>query len=471
MHLVRNAWFAAGLSLVAVGCDDKMDDAREHGHDSEADEHADNDRPTKPQADAAADADTQAEPVDAGVDAGEPATKDAAPADAPRDAGSDTSTEAVESEPSKAATYVLSVIVFGPDVTTTYVTLVDSLDAKEIDFKRGIELGGQANVAVHNGRLFISDGEEPLIKRYQLKAGNELEEDGVVSFANFGESSVSVDDTVNTFVSKTKAYITGEGGTTVVWNPEAMEIVGEIPVELPEASAMSADWTLSGSSGFARGNKLYRTLFWFDWNSYAFSDAQYFVVYDTDKDEVVSVEPESRCPGLSAQVAADEKGNAYFSNWFYNLAGTLQKGRPSACALRLAAGSDTLDADWTLDFKKLTGGHEGAQLSYTKDQHAVFAAFHEEEIEVKADDSPYEIVSGPHWEAWQLDLKTQKAAPVKGIERMGAQQTVFTLDGRTFLFAPNQAFDLTKVHEILPDGTSRKAFEIKGWSRAFLKLK
>ncbi|HET6336966.1 MAG TPA: hypothetical protein VFG30_27265 [Polyangiales bacterium] len=442
---LRIASLCLACALAAAGCDDDSDTHSKSDPDHAADQDHDREHDS---ADASA-----SEDLDAAVADG----ADASPTK--------------PTKPTKPGKYVLSVIVFGPEITNTYVTLVDSLDVKDLDLKQGIEFAGQANVAAYGGWLYISDGESPVITRYRLTDEDKLEQDGTVSFANYGEISVSVDDTVNTFISKTKAYLSASDGTTLVWNPEEMTITGDIPIEFKETKSLPEDMSLFGSSGFARGNRLYRTYFWFDWATYDFTEAQYFATYDTEKDQLISLVPETRCPALSALVAADEKGTAYFSNWFYNLAGTLQKGRPSACALRLKPGTDELDADWALEFPKIADGHEGAQLSYAKNDKALFAAFHQEEITIKDDDTPYDIVAGPHWEAWSLDLKTQEAKPIEGIDRMGAQQTVFTIEGRTFLFAPNQDFDLTKVYEVKADGTSSVAFEIEGWSRAFLKLR
>lgn len=441
-----------GLALLsALGCGDDDDGA------------------VAPQLDGSVLVDAAAAPVSQtpGIDAG-----NTAPVADAGDAATVVTPVLDASMPKVDGTYLLSVIVFGPDndSVSTYVSLVDSLDITSFDTKSGIEFGGQANVAVYGGKVFISDGESPIISRYRFdKAAHKLVKEGSLSFAKYGSDSVSVDDTVNTFVSPTKAYLMGAGGLTVIWNPSELTLSGEIEARDP-IKDKSEDLSVYSSSGYARGNRLYRTFYWLDWSTYTFPTEQYFAVYDTEHDTLLSVTSETRCPALSALISADENGTAYFSNWFYNLASTLQSGAPSACALRLKPGSDALDPDWKLEFPKLTGGHEGAQLSYTQNNQALFAAFHQENFSIQPDTSPYDIVSSENWEVWSVDLGTQQAKPVAGIERLGAQQTVFTLDGRTFVFAPNQDFDLTKVYEVVPNGTSRLAFSIQGWSRAFLKI-
>ena len=54
---------------------------------------------------------------------------------------------------------------------------------------------------------------------------------------------------------------------------------------------------------------------------------------------------------------------------------------------------------------------------------------------------------------------------------MVADQTVFTLDGRTFLLAPGEDWETTAAYELLPGGGSSLAFPIAGWSRGFVKLR
>lgn len=365
--------------------------------------------------------------------------------------------------------YVMGIITFGLNNTaTTYVTQVDSLDVTNVDSTKGREFGGQANIAAYDGHLFVSSGEAPTITRFALNGDGTLTEEGTVSFANFGVPTVSVDAAVNTFISPTKAYIFGDDGTQVVWNPTTMEIV--TTVTTPNLTR-DGFFGVTSSSGLARGNRLYRVLYWSDLINYVFSDEQLFAVYDTDTDTLVSLTPETRCPTLGALAFTDEGGTGYFSNWFYNVPGTLQQGKPQSCMLRLPPGSDTLDPSWAPKFSELNGGHEGAQLSFAGGRRGIFSTLHEEALTITPETTPYQIASSPNWEPWAFDLAAGTAAPLQGIERFGAQQSIFQIDGRTFLLAPNKEFTESKAYEINADGTSRLAFTIAGWSRAFIKIK
>src|SRR5262249_37510056 len=160
---------------------------------------------------------------------------------------------------------------------------------------------------------------------------------------------------------------------------------------------------------------------------YVYSDDQLFAVYDTDANKLVSLTSETRCPALGARAFTDDGGTAYFSNWFYNVPRTLQDGKPPSCMLRLPPNSDTLDPNWAPKFRDLTGGHEGAQLSYSSGRTAIFATLHEEAIQNIKGIGSFDVVRGANWESWSYNLDTGEAKPISGIARLSAQQNIFHL--------------------------------------------
>jgi hypothetical protein len=381
-------------------------------------------------------------------------------------AGTNSDEGTTEPAPGAGAFYALAVLVFGPEnTTTTYVSVFNSLDVNFIDLGQAYEFGGASDIASHGGNLYVSSGESPTITRYTIDADGRLGDELTMSFANLGLLEAPLRS--NTFISATKAYLLAPTGQHVIWNPSTMEITGV--VEVPDMNR--ENMVLDGSSGIIRGNRLYRTFYWEDWATYTFSTEQYVATYDTDADVLLSLEPETRCPNLGAVAVKDESDTVYLSNWFYNVQGTLLKDQAKSCTLRIPSGTDAVDPDWSLTFSDVTGGHEGAQLSYVGGGKAVFAAFHEESMSLGADTEPYAITSNKSWEAWSIDLETRQATAIAGVDWMVADQTVFTLDGRTFLLAPGEDWETTAAYELLPSGGSRLAFSIDGWSRGFVKVK
>jgi hypothetical protein len=381
------------------------------------------------------------------------------------DAGPSLGGDAGESPEALPARYAMAVIVLGPNnSSTTYVSVFDSLDVKSIDLKHALEFPGQADIAAFDGRLYVSSGEEATITRYSIAADGSPVKDQTLSFAHLGLTSAPLRS--NTFINAHKAYLLAPNGQHAIWDPTAFGVTGV--VDIPDMTR--GESMLDGSSGVLRGNRLYRTFYWEDWLTYTFSEEQYIATYNTDTDELISLEPELRCPNLGAAGQIDEAGTIYFSNWFYNVPGTLMKGAPASCVVRINSDTDAADPDWTLTFNELTAGHEGAQLSYLSKGKAVFSAVHEEDIAIEADTPPYEITGSPNWETWSVDLATRDAAPVKGIGRMTAQQNVFELNGRSFLVAPNDEYTESTAYEILADGTARVAFTAAGFSRGLIQI-
>ena len=370
----------------------------------------------------------------------------------------------------QAANYALASIVTNADEDTTYVSLVSSLDAVEIDFRNALEIAGRASVTAYGGWLFVGGGESPTITRYSITAEGGFEKGPTVSFAgqDLGEFGVYIDDWGNTFISPHKAYLSNSSASTIIWDPTTMEIVGRI--EQPEL-ARAAPLTFDGSPGIVRGKRLYRTFFWKDWDEYETLPEQYLAVFDVEKDKLLELVPEARCPGMNNNLSADEDGNIYFSNWIYNVTETLGRGAPKSCALRLNIETERFDDDFRFVFSDHAGGREGAALNYLGDGKGVFAAFHDEDIEIDANTDLNELALSDNWRLWEATLDGQAAAPLSGIDKLAGGYAIVHVDGRTFLMVPTAEYASTTVHEIDAGGGVQKRFEVPGDSYQILKLR
>ena len=365
------------------------------------------------------------------------------------------------------AHYALASVVFGDDTDMTYISLVSSLDSPEIDLGAALEVSGRASVAAYGGWLFVGDGERPVITRYFIGPGGTFVEDGVLSFENqgLGDWGLYIDDWGNTFVSAHKAYLSNSSDATIVWDPTELAIVARI--EQPEL-ARDEPLTFDGSPGIVRGNRLYRTFFWKNWDEYETYAEQYLAVFDVEHDELIELVPETRCPGLNNNVSADEEGNIYFSNWVYNVTETLGRGAPKSCALRLNAGEDRFDEDWKLTFSELAEGREGAALSYVRDGHGVFAVFHHENVTIDGETDLQELALSDNWRLWSVDLERRVAAPLEGVDWLAGGYAVVHVDSRTFLMLPSADYASTRVQELSPDGRVSDRFEVPGDSYQIL---
>jgi hypothetical protein len=105
--------------------------------------------------------------------------------------------------------YAISSVVYDGDDATTYVALIGSLDAAEVDYDRALELPGRASIATFGGKLFVGGGDAPIIRRYVIEADGSFTADGTVSFANYGlTGALYIDDWGLNFIDAQKAYLT-----------------------------------------------------------------------------------------------------------------------------------------------------------------------------------------------------------------------------------------------------------------------
>ena len=364
--------------------------------------------------------------------------------------------------------YAVSGVVFGDDDTSmTYVSLLPSLDDVEIDYKQSTEFPGRASIATTGGWLFVGGGEEQTIRRYKPLAGGKLEADGALGFGNYELDSIYIDAWGNTFVDEHKAYLQNSVTGPIVWDPTDLRIIKQIETpELERDEALSID----GSPGVVRGNRLYRTFFWKNWEEYETLPEQYLAVFDLEQDTLAELVPESRCPSLNNQVSEDEQGNLYFSNWVYNVTETLGRGAPKSCALRLSKGSDAFDADWQLTFSDVTDGREAAALNYLGENKGFITTFYSENVEIDDSTDLNDLAQSPNWRLWGVDLDEQTASPLEGLDWLAGGYATQKVDDRTFVLVPSNEYDKTTVYEITLDGKVEQRFEVLGFAYQLLKL-
>jgi hypothetical protein len=367
--------------------------------------------------------------------------------------------------------YAMMYEIYGPDEeSNSYFTLVDSVEAGALDPADGIEFaGGRAFLQTYGGWIFVGHPTEPRVTRYSLSASGALVEPLDLGFGNYGLTAGYLDDWNATFISESKAYLFDFAqGVTVVWNPTTMEIEGEI---LPPDELLREGYSLDGSPAMVRGNRLFRTFFWVNYDEAEYSPDLLLGVYDVETDELVELVPETRCPAPGNIVHRDEADNIYFSNWLWPVAGTLMYDAPKSCVLRLNAGDEHFDSEWALEYSSVAEGREGAMFSYLGDNQALFAAFHDERTSFDAETDPWEYVGSNNWRIWKLDLETNAAAPLEGLDFNGGAFTPVRFDDRPYILVPDAtAWDSTQFYAI--DGeVATPSLEVPGWTYQFKRVR
>jgi len=368
------------------------------------------------------------------------------------------------------AVYGVSVQVLGEEADNTYVSTLRNIEPQTVDLKKAIEVGGRSSIATIGGWLFIGEDESPVIRRFTVAADGKLteEKDKQLNFSNEGLAAVILDEWRNTFISPTKAYLYDDtSGGHIIWNPTTMTITGRIP-----AGDLARDGlTIDGSPGILRGNRLFRTVTWKNWDEFKTSTEQYVMVFDTDTDKLLSKTPESRCPGLTAQITQDEKGTLYFSNWIWNVAETLVRQAPKSCAIRILPGAETPDPSWMLTYSDITGGKEGAGFAYTKDGKALLSVFDATGLTFDATTDISDVASEERWDLYTVDIAAKTLVKVDGIPRFAGGYTQLKLDGLSLAFFPAADYSSTTLYELPAAGPAKKRLELGGWAYQLLRLK
>jgi hypothetical protein len=366
------------------------------------------------------------------------------------------------------ARFLTNSVVFGDEANTSYVSLLPDLSSPEIDLSAAREFSGWADVWVHDEHVYIADGEAPLVTKFALRDG-QLVERGRISFQGRGAPSAAF--WTNLFVSAHKAYLFNiDAREVVIWDPETMEITGsfELP-ELPDRGAQTLQVPSADRSSVVRGDRAYVPTLWANWDEFSLSEDSVILVIDTKLDKVIDT---LSVPCTNLNVATqDDEGAIYFSNWVFSIAATLMQGKPSACAVRIPAGSDQLDAEWSLTFADVTDGREAAALQYLGDGKALMSVFHDERASIDRETDPNELIATANWKFWAIDLETFEASPIDELGWHAGGVYGERVDGQYYLLVPSADYAETVVYQVSSDGSAEERWRTTGWSNRLFSLR
>jgi hypothetical protein len=369
----------------------------------------------------------------------------------------------------REASFATTSIVFGDEGSmSTYLSLLPSLGSQEVDYDEAREFAGWADLWVHGDQLFVTDGEAPALTRYSVADDGRLEEGERISFANHGAETAAF--WRNVIVSSTKAYLfITDAREVVVWNPDTVEITGTFALpELDDRGARKA-YVTNDRGAIVRDDRLYVTVGWGDWENYSIADDSAILVIDTDRDEVLDTLPVA-CPDLNV-ATIDDRGDIYFSNWVYGISPVLFEGGAHTCAVRIRAGQDVVDEDWTLTFADVTDGREAAALRFIGNGKALISVFYDDQVELRDDIERPVVVDSASWRFWTVDLETREAAALEGIGWHGGGYYSTRIEGRSMLFVPSGDYSSTTAYELLEDGKLEERWRALGWVTRLFTLR
>jgi hypothetical protein len=367
--------------------------------------------------------------------------------------------------------YAVMYEIYDDEDSNSYLSFLTSLDDIEnLDPSDAHEFaGGRAFLATYDNAIFIGSPHEPKVTRYTVSNDGKLAETGALSFANYGVSTGSLDAWNVNFIDAHKAYLLNfDEGNTLIWDPTNMQILGEIPA--PDEIISEDGLAIEGTPGLVRGDRLYRSFNWADYEGYGYSTEAWLAVYDLENDELLELIPRTRCPALGGLAHEDEEGNFYFGNWIWPVAGTLMYDAPESCVLRIDADGEDFNPDWQLDYGQLFDGRQGAQFAYVADDQALVAVFNHDDTSFDDETDPWEYAARPFWHIWNVDLGTNEVTEIEDIPASQGAFTPIRLDGRQFLMVPSEDWAAIDVWEVIGTNAEHRV-RIPGWSYQFVKIR
>jgi hypothetical protein len=384
----------------------------------------------------------------------------AAPACGGDDSGED---DGGDDAPVVEGNYVVGSLVFGPDSTTSYVSVLADIGAQTIDYTKAREFGGLVDVWVHEGAVYTADSASLTITKFTVD-GQTLVEGPKVSFAQFGITDFGF--WRNTFVGSTKAYFLNGSESFVVWDPSTMTITKE--VALPDLEAPADHALFPGYSDRAtriRGGKLYQPLYFTKPDYYQVDPASRVAVYDLATDALVGV-LEAPCPGLDFSTE-DAQGNLYFSSWVFAAGGAEVLGGADTCVVKVDA-TDAVTVAFTP--AELTEGRQGGAFRYLGNGKALLSVLHGEHAAPAEPRDVAAVTNGANWKYWSYDMTTGAVTALDSLDWNSGGTYSYRIGDRTIILVPAGDYSKTSVFDLGDATAPTPLFETQGWSTRLFAL-
>jgi hypothetical protein len=364
-------------------------------------------------------------------------------------------------QPAREPLYIVTTTVSTGDTDQGYLVSLRSFDeGTTFDVSDAIEVPDSTIAGkTGGGYLYVGSSAEPTITRWELQDDDSLEPGPTLSLVNFGLSRASVGDEL--FYSPQKAYLPDDANQQlVIWNPQAMEIVGTIPLGVDAEGDLQPSMSVT-----VRQDRVIVIVSWqgdFDGDWSLFGNRVRVISIDPETDSVVSAVDEPRCNYMFWGSTASD-GTAYFSplSYYAPIRSMLGDERGvDSCGLRIVPPDTDFDAGYEVSLSDLVGGRPAGNLFLVDDRVAFLRVWHSELVTpVTPDKSNWQDVineAGFMW--WRWPLGAAAAEPIAHQEP-GASETpaLFSVDGRKFLPRIAADYSSTTLDELDPSGALRPA--------------
>jgi hypothetical protein len=347
------------------------------------------------------------------------------------DSESEPSGSGPDAGPSSEPVSLVGTRVWTPDgdQVTSYVHAVPALSEEtELDLDLALELPGAVSLYAMEGAgwFAIGSGEEPTITRFERAADGQMIERERLSFQPHGVTSLWQ---TMIWLSPTRAYYPDrDGAQIIVWNPSAMEITGVIDLGVARRPDTLA---YLGLTPVMRGSRVLLSVGWFDWSEAdRILPETGLLVIDSETDEVVRFDVDTRCGGISEAIELDS-GDAYLvSSALAGAAHELGRLDTPPCALRIPAGADAIDPDELVSLEELTGWRIAGEPVPAGGSAIFLRALDPELVAIGEGAFTYDVTAQLAWRWLRWDVDAGEVTEVDSIEPAAADGYWFAVDDR-----------------------------------------
>lgn len=338
-----------------------------------------------------------------------------------------------EGDAEAAPAYIVSTRVFNPDADSrsSYFYVVDSLDASTlIDPSLGLEMPGSARLFANEetGWIAIGSGEDSTITRYTVGPNGLLVAGDRMNLQPYGITSHWSDDLY--FVSPTKLYYPDRTNEQLlIINPEEMAITGTIPLSQTTRAGYQANY---GYEAIYRDGLLLFSVGWFNWDDDVILGETGLVVIDTATDQVVRMDIDNRCGGITTPVSLASGDTYLVASALAAANNRLGRLPTEPCALRILANEDSFDAGYVQPLADLVGGALAGEPVYAGGDALYFRVFDESSATVADGQYSWDITGQPVWSWARWNVLDDAATPDAALAASTADVVYFTADDRTF---------------------------------------
>lgn len=377
--------------------------------------------------------------------------------------------------------YAVLTRFFSDEGQTAYVALSPDLDEGMLSLDTALEFPGGAYVGGLAGErtFYVGMFAGPTVEKWRVNDAGELELAGSLSFANLGVTR-GLGAAAGVFVSPTRAYFVDitAGGELVIWDPDAMQIVGSVPIP-----AEYLDY--SGDGNFVRrgvlvselhGERLLLSVNWADPENDGTRWARFSTHFTFDLETQTFSEPfdEARNAYPQPRGIKGEDGTIYYSPLTRFVLPGLVFGEDfglQSTGLHVVPPGSRFDEGYDVDLSALVGGRPAGNVIPVSNDLAFLLVWHPELVpEITPENwSDSFSAEGYRWWTWRIgdDLARDNVVQQPAIGRVNE----LVVDGKVFSVDGDPDAGISRLVQLSPDGTLRPGLSIGGELSRVVRLR